>query len=446
MSSVKADWLNGVNALTAGGGNDTPEAQYDAIVAATGPGSFTDPTLVSQPDCDWRADPDVTRVLLVATDAPFHLPSTSHVNDAASTTAALVAQGVRVIGLEGTGAGAELDGLAAATGGSVQSLGGTTGAGIGLAILAGLSNLPIDVAITSDCAPPIGTSFSPAGLTVTSGDGAAFVETISVAPGAAGGTYTCTDTVSYDGVADPTVVESKTIHVPGISLTPITDANELTAGTSHTVTATVSAGTFGPLAGVRVEFTVTAGPNVGATGSGTTDANGEVTFTWSPASISPASLGTDSVTATFTDAGDTVDYGSASATKDWVDTTPPSADCTPTVNPAGKKIPAAPANGGQAKNQDGFYQLSGDDEVWPDEWLAAWVHDTGSGTWFGPFPIGTRIKYTEDPTAVPTQQKMGGPRSTVPWHLIGTGDGVLHVVDGSWNSSTDACLVPPAPK
>jgi hypothetical protein len=206
--------------------------------------------------------------------------------------------------------------------------------------------------------------------------------------------------------------------------------NELTAGTSHTVTATVSAGTFGPLAGVRVEFRVTSGPNTGATGSGTTDASGEVDFTWAPASISPASLGTDSVTATFTDAGDTVDYGSATATKDWVDTTPPSADCTPTVNPAGKKIPTAPANDGRAKNQDGFYQLNGDDEVWPDESLA----------------VGTRIKYTEDPTAVPTRQPMGGPSSAVPWHLIGNGDGVLYVVDGSWNYSTDDCLVPPAPK
>ena len=44
------------------------------------------------------------------------------------------------------------------------------------------------------------------------------------------------------------------------------------------------------------------------------------------------------------------------------------------------------------------------------------VVDTGSGTVFGPFPSGTRIKYTEAPGAAPEQKPMGGPNSAVAYH------------------------------
>jgi hypothetical protein len=135
ISPVKAHWLNGIAALTAGGGADTPEAQYDAIVAAT--------TAVS-----WR--PDTERVLVVATDAPFHHgPDGTHVNDHASTVAALAAENIIVIGLKAPGAGGELDALAAATGGSVQPL-SPSGDDIAEAILAGLEELTTDVWWTVD--------------------------------------------------------------------------------------------------------------------------------------------------------------------------------------------------------------------------------------------------------------------------------------------------------
>jgi hypothetical protein len=76
MSPVKENWTTGVNALTASGGNDIPEAQYDAIVAAV-EGGFGDA------NCGWRADPNVQKVLVVATDAPFHQPGLGkpHIND-----------------------------------------------------------------------------------------------------------------------------------------------------------------------------------------------------------------------------------------------------------------------------------------------------------------------------------------------------------------------------
>ena len=68
MNGNKAAWLAGIAGLSAGGGNDEPEAQYDAIVAAAGPGTFSDPTLGDQNNCGWRsfaAVPNLTRVLVV---------------------------------------------------------------------------------------------------------------------------------------------------------------------------------------------------------------------------------------------------------------------------------------------------------------------------------------------------------------------------------------------
>lgn len=134
LSPLKAEWLDGVADLTAGGGADIPESQYDAIVAAA-----TSPTI------GWRTDP-IQRVLIVATDAPFHLPGAGkpHANTEASTIAALNANNIIVIGLKAPGAGSELDALAAATGGSVQPL-SPDGANIAQAILDGLEELTTDV-------------------------------------------------------------------------------------------------------------------------------------------------------------------------------------------------------------------------------------------------------------------------------------------------------------
>ena len=106
--------------------------------------------------------------------------------------------------------------------------------------------------------------------------------------------------------------------MPGITLTPATDTNELGFDLDHTVTALVSAGDYGPVEGVRVEFEITAGPNAGETGVGATDVAGEAEFTYTPAVV-PASLGTDTITACFTDAGDTVVYGCDTAEKTWQD-------------------------------------------------------------------------------------------------------------------------------
>ncbi len=219
MNAAKANWLAGIALLSASGGADFPEAQYDAIVAATGPGTFTDPSVGAQEDCGWR-DPTsgAQRVLVVATDATFHTPDGTHVNDAATTTTALLAEDIIVVGLEAPGAGAELDGLAAATGGSTQAL-SSDGANIAAAILAGLAAVEVEVTMESTCTSPITTTFAPASRTVVSGSDAVFTETISVASDAPGGTYTCRDVARINGEllrdADGHVIsEVKTIKVP----------------------------------------------------------------------------------------------------------------------------------------------------------------------------------------------------------------------------------------
>jgi hypothetical protein len=229
--------------------------------------------------------------------------------------------------------------------------------------------------------------------------------------------------------------------VYAFGLTPATATNELGTDQDHTVTAAL---TGVDLDGFNVDFEITAGPNTGAQGSGSTDTTGEVDFDYTNPNIDPSGLGTDTIEATVTVGDETA---TIDVSKEWVDTTPPTATCVETVNPHGKKIPQAPGNGGQAQNQDGFYVLDGADDVWPSDSLDLYVTDNGSGTVFGPYAIGTTIKYTEDIDASPEAKTIGGPNSATDWHIIGNGDGVLTVEDGSGNVSAGvACLVPPAPK
>ena len=184
MSPVKANWLAGIAALSAGGGFDIPEAQFDAIVAAAGPGAFADPTLGLQGDCGWRdpaAAPGVQRVLVVTTDAVFHGAGVGpHVNSHATTAAALNAQNIKVIGLKAPGAGGELDALAAATGGSVQPL-SSDGSNIGSSILAGIAAVTTDVWWAAACDAGLNVTLNPVvHFNVPGGTTVPFTETIMV--------------------------------------------------------------------------------------------------------------------------------------------------------------------------------------------------------------------------------------------------------------------------
>jgi len=63
-----------------------------------------------------------------------------------------------------------------------------------------------------------------------------------------------------------------------VGLSPATATNP--PGTSHTVTAIVLSAQKSPIAGVTVDFEVLTGENMGKTGVGTSNANGQVTFTY----------------------------------------------------------------------------------------------------------------------------------------------------------------------
>lgn len=220
MSPDKDAWMNGVNALTAAGGGDWPEAQYDAIVAATGPGDGT-------PDCGWRdpaITPGVQRVLVVATDATFHLPGVGkpHVNNATSTIAALQAQNIVVIGLKATGTDSELDVLAAATRGSVQPL-SPDGANIAEAILNGLKEVTTDVwwnIKEGDCDEGLSVTLDPiVHKDVLGGATVDFTETIAVDddPELQGKTLECIVTFianSYPEEGKPIGRQKISIYVP----------------------------------------------------------------------------------------------------------------------------------------------------------------------------------------------------------------------------------------
>jgi hypothetical protein len=236
--------------------------------------------------------------------------------------------------------------------------------------------------------------------------------------------------IAEDGT---TVTATTTLGVIDLSLSPPTATNELSTTNSHTVTATVS-GDPSQVAGILVDFAVT-GQNAGAAGtcvpaSCLTDASGQVTFTYS-VPVAPSSLGTDTITASAT-VGDATQ--TRTATKEWVDVTPPVATCGEGVNPGGHTP--------QAYNEDGFFLLSATDVVDPN--LQLFLVDTGSGTIFGPFPSGTNIKYVQAPGATPSQRPGPG---AVEWMIKGTGDAQLFAVDGSGNVSAAVdCLVPPPPK
>lgn len=246
-----------------------------------------------------------------------------------------------------------------------------------------------------------------------------------------------------DPTATGSVTRCESFSVFAFTLTPPTATNELGSDDTHTVTATVT-GPASDLGGHKVDFSITAGPNTGESGtcapaSCETDATGVVTFTYT-VPVEPASLGTDTISATaHIDGHD----ATRSVSKLWQDTTPPVAQCVPSTNPGGT-IPNAPGNGGQGQNQDGFYRLLATDDVWPDADLDVFVKDDGSGHVWGPFTTETDIKYVEANGATPSQKAGTG---TVEWNLKGQGDAEVWAVDGSGNQSASVkCLVPNAPQ
>jgi len=101
-----------------------------------------------------------------------------------------------------------------------------------------------------------------------------------------------------------------TIPATGIKLEPPTQTHFVNG--SATVTATVVDSNANPQSGLTVTFTVTSGPDAGATGTGVTDASGKASFTYSDTT----GPGTDILTASFTDGSGTHTSNSVDAI--WV--------------------------------------------------------------------------------------------------------------------------------
>lgn len=272
-------------------------------------------------------------------------------------------------------------------------------------------------------------------------NGPASVSYSTSVPALTPGNHTlCVTARGSDGGGTGSVTHCHDVVVATITLAPATETNELgTPGQTHTVTATVAAGSDGGVSGVTVGFEIDSGPNAGASGSDTTDAAGEATFTYAAAQ-GLAGLGSDAIEGCFTDSQGTA--ACDNATKRWVDTTAPTVTCQPTANPSGDNVPAAGDNPKAGQNPDGFYVLTATDAVDPDPLLT--LADSGSTATFGPFASGTSIKLTQAPGAEPSQQAGAG---AIDWRIRIKGDGAVTATDASGNTSAPvACRVAPAPR
>ncbi|MBI3240823.1 MAG: carboxypeptidase regulatory-like domain-containing protein [Chloroflexi bacterium] len=154
LTNSRTAFVSGVNALTAGGGSDWPESQYAALhylmtpshpcIDSNGDGDCLDSgdTPIGQ-QLSFRAG--VLRIILLATDAPFHDPIDTfgypgpNVNTVVND---LLENQAIVIGLVPGGAGVipEVDYLASITGGSTQNT-GSTGDDVAEAIINALGSI-----------------------------------------------------------------------------------------------------------------------------------------------------------------------------------------------------------------------------------------------------------------------------------------------------------------
>ena len=176
MTSNQVDIQNAVNALTAGGGCDLPEADLYALDQVATDSSIGFRTGSSH-------------IVVWFGDAEGHDPS-GGITEAAATSA-LIANGMTVIAID-TGA---LDALGqatritTATGGSYQA---TIPSNAGSLVLGAIKALTTDIIPSASCPAGISATFNPPSFTGVPGNTAKmFNETISVAPGTSPGTYTC---------------------------------------------------------------------------------------------------------------------------------------------------------------------------------------------------------------------------------------------------------------
>lgn len=240
ITANTADVQNGMTQWVAGGGDDTPEAQLNALW-----------TLATSGATGFRTGS--SRIIVWFGDSSGHDPSGGH--SQAAAIAALQAAGITVLAIPITAGGDGLDStgqataITTATGGSIVSAAPNA---VAAAILSGLSNLPATVTHTESCDAALTDTLTPASITVTSGLDAVFNETISVDPNAVGGTHTCTVSFLVNGLpAGPAFVQTVSIDVPNPDLS-IAKTGPALVQTGDLVTYTLTATNNGPSAATGV--------------------------------------------------------------------------------------------------------------------------------------------------------------------------------------------------
>jgi hypothetical protein len=235
------------------------------------------------------------------------------------------------------------------------------------------------------------------------------------------------DVTYSDNEGNEITFPALTVNVRGcaasLSLDPAAATNEFsgTAGQSHGVTATVLDDFGDPVSDIDVDFDVTGGPNAGAAmASDATAGDGTATSSYTTLNSGPTGLGDDTIEASVAVQTNVPTALTATAGKSWVDTTAPVPSCAVGTNPAGRGAGAG----------SGFRVLAGSDDVWSS--VDLYLTDPVSGTVFGPFDDGTKVKLTVDPDASPSQPPMAG---HVDWHIKTQGQAYLTAVDGSGNET-----------
>ncbi|HKJ57241.1 MAG TPA: VWA domain-containing protein, partial [Nitriliruptoraceae bacterium] len=149
----------------------------------------------------------------------------------------------------------------------------------------------------------------------------------------------CVRATGTDVGGTGTVSECKSIRLLQLQNdgTEVDATNELGEDNEHTINVVVA----GDDGGRDVTFDVVSGPNSPAVAVVQTDADGKASFSWTSPQ-DPSGLGTDTVEVSITVDGETQ---TLVFTKEWVDTTPPTAECLESVNPNGN-TPQAPGKGG----------------------------------------------------------------------------------------------------
>ena len=244
-----------VSAWTAGGGGDFAEDQLHALTQMAGAAT------------GWRPAPGA-HILVWFGDCPGHDPASGG-ETLATTIDALTTSGagapiiVLAVSISNTTDAAFCEtGFLDDTGQATAITGATGGVlfqgvdedAVGDAIAAALDavEIPVEVAMESDCTSPITTSFDPASQTVNAGEPAVFTETIAVSatPAQQGQTYECDDWATINGVvmtdADGnTIFEHKTITVPDTTAPGASCAETTNPGGKNVPAAGANAGNSG---------------------------------------------------------------------------------------------------------------------------------------------------------------------------------------------------------